>query len=375
MTFSAGRVQMTRYAAAVEELLWRPRVWLITGAAGFIGSNLLERLFSLGQRVIGLDNFATGHRRNLDEALDDASSGSGEFHFIEGDIRDLETCRRACEGVDYVLHQAALGSVPRSLDDPIASHAANVDGFMKMLVAARDARVRRFVYASSSSAYGDDPELPRREDRVGRVLSPYAATKLADELYAGVFQRAYGIETIGLRYFNVFGRRQDPYGAYPCVIPRWVTNLLAGEPCAIYGDGETSRDFCYIDNVVQANILAATVPDASATDQVYNVGCGKGTTLNELFVMIRDALSEAGAELGQMVPLYSGFRAGDVRHTLADISRIQRLLGYVPTHTIAQGLCEALEWYRRLHVKSTPPHAAYAVAFDALSSYRVAAPH
>jgi UDP-N-acetylglucosamine/UDP-N-acetylgalactosamine 4-epimerase len=371
---------MTHYAAAVEELLRHPRVWLITGVAGFIGSNLLERLFSLGQRVIGLDNFATGHRRNLDEALRDAGWGDGEFYFIEGDIRDLETCRRACEGVDYVLHQAALGSVPRSLDDPIASHAANVDGFMKMLVAARDARVRRFVYASSSATYGDDPGLPRREDRIGRVLSPYAATKLADELYAGVFQRAYGLETIGLRYFNVFGRRQDPHGPYTAVIPRWVTSLLAGQACTIYGDGETSRDFCYIDNVVQANILAATVPDASATDQVYNVGCGESTTLNELFRMISEELSESRAELGQIAPLYESFRAGDVRHSLADISRIQRSLGYVPTHTMAQGLCEALEWYLAPRAKAAPQHslaseAGYAMAFDALSSYRVAAPH
>ncbi|HEX8849554.1 MAG TPA: SDR family oxidoreductase [Gemmatimonadaceae bacterium] len=346
---------MTRYDVTAEELQAEPRTWLITGVAGFIGSNLLERLLALGQYVVGVDNFSTGHRRNLDDVLRRANGAAGHFHFIEGDVRDLAVCRSACTGADFVLHQAALGSVPRSIDDPLTSHASNVDGFINMLVAAGDARVRRFVFASSSAVYGDHPELPKREDRTGRLLSPYAATKMINELYAGVFQRVYGLQCIGLRYFNVFGRRQDPRGPYAAVIPRWVANLLDGEPCTIFGDGATSRDFCYIDNVVQANILAATVPDEAATDQVYNVACGERTTLNQLFAMIRGGLAEHRPELAQVSPVNEGFRPGDIRHSLADTTRIEQRLGYVPTHTVARGIGEALAWYVTSHGRTLEP--------------------
>jgi UDP-N-acetylglucosamine 4-epimerase len=354
---------MTRYEITVEELRRTPRTWLITGVAGFIGSNLLERLLSLGQYIVGLDNLSTGYRRNIDDVLERVGGAGGRFHFIEGDVRDLETCRAACAGVDVVLHQAALGSVPRSIDDPLTSHASNVDGFINMLVAARDARVGRVVFASSSAVYGDQPELPKREERTGRLLSPYAATKLIDELYAGVFQKVYGVQTIGLRYFNVFGRRQDPRGAYAAVIPRWVAGLLSGETCTIFGDGETSRDFCYIDNVVQANILAATVPDEAATDQVYNVACGERTTLGELFGMIRAGLAEHRPELSNVSPLHEGFRPGDIRHSLADTTRIEQRLGYIPTHTVAQGIGEALAWYVESNGRVARPSPALGAAW------------
>jgi UDP-N-acetylglucosamine 4-epimerase len=320
------------------------RRWLVTGAAGFIGSNLVELLLRHGQEVVGLDNFATGHRRNLDDILARSGVDAVAFHFIEGDIRHLPTCQAACEGVDFVLHQAALGSVPRSLADPITANAANVDGFLNVLVAARDASVKRFVYAASSSTYGDHPGLPKVEDQIGRPLSPYAVTKYVNELYARVFQDAYGIETVGLRYFNVFGRRQDPAGAYAAVIPKWVSQMLSGESCIIYGDGETSRDFCYIENVVQANILAATAP-AATTNEIYNVAFGGRTTLNELFNLIRDGLARHRPELADASPEYREFRAGDVRHSQADISKAARLLGYAPTHDVRQGLDEALAWY------------------------------
>jgi UDP-N-acetylglucosamine 4-epimerase len=346
---------MTRYEETVQELRRTRRTWLITGVAGFIGSNLLERLLSLGQYVVGLDNLSTGYRRNIDDVLERVSGGGGRFHFIEGDVRDLETCRAACVGVDYVLHQAALGSVPRSIDDPLTSHASNVDGFINILFAANDARVKRFVYASSSAVYGDHPGLPKREETTGRLLSPYAATKMIGELYAGVFQKVYGVQTIGLRYFNVFGRRQDPRGAYAAVIPRWVAGLLAGHPCTIFGDGETSRDFCYIDNVVQANILAATEADVSVTNQVYNVACGERTTLSALFGMIRAGLAEHRPDLARVAPVNEGFRPGDIRHSLADITRIEERLGYVPTHTVAQGIKEALSWYVLSHGRSVSP--------------------
>lgn len=317
----------------------------MTGAAGFIGSNLVEALLELGQEVTGLDNFATGYRENLAEVLGASGAPSGRFRFVEGDIRDLEVCRRACEGVDVVLHHAALGSVPRSINDPLASNATNVNGFLNMAVAARDAGVRRFVYAASSSTYGDHPGLPKVEERIGRPLSPYAVTKLVNELYAGVIQRTYGLQTIGLRYFNVFGRRQDPGGAYAAVIPRWIGTLLSGGECRINGDGETSRDFCYVDNVVQANLLAATVEDESATDQVYNVACGDRTTLNQLFVMIRDGLARHRPELEDARPAYADFRPGDVLHSQADISKARTRLGYEPSHGVAAGLAEAMEWY------------------------------
>jgi UDP-N-acetylglucosamine 4-epimerase len=335
---------MIRYQSAIAALRQNPRTWLITGVAGFIGSNLLECLLSLGQAVVGLDNFSTGHPKNVDEALERGGIGA-RFRLIYGDTRDVSVCRNACNGVDIVLHEAALGSVPRSIEDPLASHTSNVDGFVNMLVAARDSKVKRFVYASSSAVYGDDPALPKREERIGEALSPYAATKIVDEIYASVFKRTYGLQTIGLRYFNVFGKRQDPQGAYAAVIPRWVSCLLADAPCTILGDGETSRDFCHIDNVVQANLLAATVDNESATDQVYNVACGRRTTLNELYTIIRDTILERRSTLSPPPPVYEDFRPGDVRHSLADVSKINQHLGYTPTRLVADGIEEAIDWY------------------------------
>ena len=320
--------------------------WLVTGAAGFIGSNLVETLLRGGQFVTGLDNFATGHRRNLDEVRrlvgDEAWA---RLRFIDGDIRDPAVCRDAAEGCDHVLHQAALGSVPRSIAQPMPSFAANVAGFLQVLEAARAAGVRRFVYASSSSVYGDHPELPKVEDRVGRVLSPYAATKAADELFAETWASVYGIECAGLRYFNVFGPRQDPQGAYAAVIPRWFAALLGGGEVFINGDGETSRDFCYVDNAVQANLLAATADNHAALGQVFNVAYGERTTLNELFMLIQGALAGQGAEVGSRTPVFRDFRAGDVRHSLADIGKAQRLLGYAPQFDVACGLGLTAEWY------------------------------
>lgn len=323
-----------------------PKTWLVTGCAGFIGSNLLEQLLKLGQTVVGLDNFSTGKQRNLDEVQVLVSKEQWTcFRFIEGDIRDIETCRLACCNVDYVLHQAALGSVPRSIDDPITSNASNVTGFLNMLVAARDANVKRFVYAASSSTYGDHPDLPKVEDRIGRPLSPYAVTKYLNELYADVFGRCYGMETIGLRYFNVFGPRQDPEGAYAAVIPKWIAALLRHEPVYINGTGETSRDFCYVQNAVQANLLAATVENSEAVNQVYNVAVNARTDLNQLFALLRDGLAAKYPDLVDVQPVYRDFRTCDVMHSLADISKAQRLLGYQPTHTINQGVWETLEWY------------------------------
>ncbi len=337
---------MSVYYEVCTRLLDAPKKWLVTGVAGFIGCNLLERLLKLEQRVVGLDNFATGHRRNLESIRAAVTPEQwARFHFIEGDIRDLATCRTACAGVDYVLHQAALGSVPRSLEDPITTNAANIDGFLNMLVAARDAGVTRFVYAASSSTYGDHPDLPKVEERIGQPLSPYAVTKRVNELYAEVFARAYGFKSIGLRYFNIFGPHQDPEGAYAAVIPRWVAAMIRGEPVYINGDGETSRDFCYIANAVQANLLAACTEDPQAVDQVYNVAVGERTTLNDLFRAIRDALLPRFPHLRDLQPIYRDFRPGDVRHSQADISKAQRLLGYAPTHRIADGLREAMDWY------------------------------
>lgn len=334
------------YEAVQDDLRHHPRTWLVTGAAGFIGSNLVEKLLSLGQSVIGLDNFSTGYRHNLDDiraCVGEAAWGS--FEFIEGDIRDLETCQRACDGVDYVLHQAALGSVPRSLADPIATNASNTTGFLNMLVAARDAEVKRFVYAASSSTYGDHPGLPKVEDRIGRPLSPYAVTKYVNELYADVFQRSYGIECVGLRYFNVFGRRQDPNGAYAAVIPKWVGQLLAGERCRINGNGETSRDFCYIENVVQVNLLAAVVDGVGVTGEVYNVAVGDRTTLNQLYAAIRDRLAEHRPEVAGVEAEYGPYRVGDIGHSQADVSKARVRLGYVPSHDVRRGLGEAVGWY------------------------------
>ncbi|MEW8507035.1 MAG: SDR family oxidoreductase [Candidatus Thiodiazotropha sp.] len=337
---------MTAYDSLKEDLLGNQSSWLITGVAGFIGSNLLESLLSLGQRVIGLDNFATGHKHNLEKVRQAVSAEQwSQFKFIEGDIRNLDTCREACLGVDYVLHQAALGSVPRSLADPITTNENNISGYLNMLVASRDAEVKRFVYAASSSTYGDHPGLPKVEDRIGNPLSPYAVTKLVNEHYAQVFARCYAFKTIGLRYFNIFGRRQDPNGAYAAVIPKWVSAMIDKEEVFINGDGETSRDFCYIDNAVQANLLAASCENPEATDQVYNVAVGDRTTLNQLFTKIRDILAESFPYLQDIAPTYRDFRAGDVRHSLADISKSRQLLGYEPTHNIDQGLAEAMSWY------------------------------
>ena len=342
---------MTPYQQLLQDLPRAPKTWLITGVAGFIGSNLLEPLLTLDQTVVGLDNFATGHQRNLDEVRSVVTREQwARFAFLKGDIRELEDCRRACSGVDYVLHQAALGSVPRSLADPITSNATNIDGFLNMLVAARDEGVKSFVYAASSSTYGDHPGLPKVEDTIGKPLSPYAVTKYVNELYADVFARSYGFTTIGLRYFNVFGRRQDPDGAYAAVIPKWTAALLKGDTVYINGDGETSRDFCYVANAVQANILAATTSNPEARNQVYNVAVGDRTTLNTLFRLVKKALSSNGVHALQQLE-YRDFRSGDVRHSQADISKATRLLGLKPTHTLADGLAEAAPWYVR-HLKT-----------------------
>ncbi len=321
-----------------------PKIWVVTGVAGFIGSNLLDALLSLGQTVVGVDNFSTGHRANLDEVLGPRES-SARFRMVEGDIRDLETCRTACEGADYVLHHAALGSVPWSMDDPLRTNAVNVDGFINMLVAAKDAGIKRVVYASSSAVYGDTPDYPQLEDRIGRPLSPYAASKSINETYALAFQMSYGLQSIGLRYFNVFGKRQDPAGAYAAVIPRWIASLLRGERCRIFGDGETTRDFCYVANVIQANVLAATVEDVNATGQAYNVACAESVTLNQLFHMMRDRLAQEEPRFSAAVPQYDPFRPGDIRFSGASIEKAHRMLSFNPTHTVAQGLAEALDWY------------------------------
>lgn len=329
-----------RYDDVKHEISRSRATWLVTGGAGFIGSHLVEALLALGQTVRVLDNFSTGKKANL--------FPSAHSEVVEGDLAHLGVCVEACKGVDYVLHQGALGSVPRSLADPLATHSANVDGTVNMLIAARDARVKRFVYASSSSVYGDHPALPKVEHEIGKPLSPYAASKLVDEIYARTFQDAYGIETIGLRYFNVFGARQDPEGPYAAVIPKWVAALLRGEPCTIHGDGETSRDFCYVANAVQANLLAALAP-SSSTNEAYNVACGERTTLSALFAMVRDALVRTNPTVASRMqsekPLFGPFRPGDVRHSLADISKAQTKLGYAPSHDVNTGLAEALAWY------------------------------
>ena len=319
-------------------------LWLVTGAAGFIGSNLVEALLGLGQRVVGLDNFATGHQRNLDEVQRLVGPEAwARFRFIRGDIRQIEDCREACAGVRHVLHQAALGSVPRSIEDPLATHAANATGFLNMLVAARDAGVGSFTYAASSSTYGDEPSLPKVEDVIGRPLSPYAATKLFNELYAEVFARCYGFKAIGLRYFNVFGRRQDPHGAYAAVIPQWIATMIRDEAVYINGDGETTRDFCHVSNAVQANLLAALAADEHR-NLVYNVAVSQRTSLNRLFEGLVTQLAVEGVSYERQ-PVYRDFRPGDVRHSLADISRAGARLGYAPTHTLPEGLREAMPWY------------------------------
>jgi len=336
---------MTAYTQLQTRLQAEPHTWLITGVAGFIGSNLLETLLKLNQRVVGLDNFATGHQRNLDEVQTLVSPAQwANFNFIQGDIRNLEDCHKASKGVDYILHQAALGSVPRSVADPITTNATNISGFLNMLVAARDEKVKRFVYAASSSTYGDHPALPKVEDVIGKPLSPYAVTKYVNELYADVFGKTYGLQSMGLRYFNVFGPRQDPNGAYAAVIPKWTSSLLNRETININGDGETSRDFCYVGNAVQANLLAATTEKQESINQVYNVAVNDRTTLNKLFEMLRDNVLAYGVE-STVLPHYQDFRAGDVRHSQADIGKAKNLLGYYPTHTLAQGLTASAPWY------------------------------
>lgn len=337
---------MTRYEILLQNLQSNPKTWLVTGVAGFIGSNLLETLLKLDQKVIGLDNFSTGHQRNLDEVKSSVGQQQwSRFYFLEGDIRNLEDCMRACDSVDYVLHQAALGSVPRSLNDPVSSNATNIDGFLNMLVAAKDKKVKSFTYAASSSTYGDHPGLPKVEDVIGKPLSPYAVTKYVNELYAEVFAHCYGFDTIGLRYFNVFGKRQDPDGAYAAVIPKWTAAMIAGSKVLINGDGETSRDFCFIDNTVQANLLAATTSDPMARNQIYNVAVNGRTTLNMLFAMIKEALVSNGVVYEQ-APIYQDFRAGDVRHSQADINKIQDRLGYSARFNIEEGLAKAMPWYK-----------------------------
>jgi UDP-N-acetylglucosamine 4-epimerase len=327
-------------------LAGRQARWLVTGSAGFIGSHLIETLLRAGQQVTSLDNFATGHQRNLDEVRSLVGEQAWARHrFIEGDIRDPDTCQHACQGADYVLHQAALGSVPRSLNDPLTTHAANATGFLNMLVAARDAKVKRFVYAASSSTYGDSPTLPKVEDKIGKPLSPYAVTKYLNELYADVFGRCYDTPAIGLRYFNVFGPRQDPNGAYAAVIPKWASAMLRGQACQMNGDGETSRDFCYVANAVQVNLRAALAEKPEAVKQVYNVAVGDRTTLLQLHEAIGQALQRVRPGLTVLPPTFADFRPGDVRHSLADISKAAALLGYAPTHDVRAGLAEAMDWY------------------------------
>ncbi len=333
-----------RVAGAISALLdGRSATWLVTGAAGFIGSNLVEALLGAGQSVVGLDNFATGHQRNLDE-LERLDPGRfADFRLITGDIRDRATCAAAVDGVDIVLHQAALGSVPRSIDDPMTSHDVNVTGFLNMLDAARRAGVRRFVYAASSATYGDEPTLPKREDRIGNPLSPYAATKLANEIYAAVYATSYGFRATGLRYFNVFGPRQDPDGAYAAVIPKWTAAMIAGDPVTINGDGDTSRDFCFVANAVQANLRAALAPD-EVQGEVFNVAVGERASLNQLFALIRASLAAHQIHYDRP-PRMAEFRPGDVRHSLADIAKAQSLLGYAPSHTLGAGIDAAMPWY------------------------------
>ncbi|HUP10095.1 MAG TPA: NAD-dependent epimerase/dehydratase family protein [Caldimonas sp.] len=339
---------MTPYEALQSNLRSRPRTWLVTGVAGFIGSNLLQTLLALEQHVVGLDNFATGYRRNLDQVRSSVSEGQwSRFRMVEGDIRVAADCARACEGVEIVLHQAAIGSVPRSIADPVTTNAVNIDGFLNMLVSARDAKVERFVYAASSSTYGDHPGLPKVEDRIGAPLSPYAVTKYVNELYASVFGRTYGLTHVGLRYFNVFGPRQDPEGAYAAVIPRWIAALIEQRPVHIYGDGTTSRDFCYVANAVQANLLAACTDNRDALNQVYNVAVGDRTTLTELFVLLRENLGRLVPGFTAGEPIHDAFRPGDVQHSQADIGKAVGLLGYQPSHRIRAGLAEAMPWYLR----------------------------
>lgn len=341
---------MIKYEELQKFLKDNQNTWLVTGAAGFIGSNLVEKLLTLNQKVVGLDTFDTGYQHNIEEAILDANQIAGKdltdnFKFIHGDIRNLNDCQLACKNVDYVLHQAAIGSVPRSIEDPIYTNQANIDGFLNMLVASRDAKVKRFVYAASSSSYGDNVDLPKVENMIGNPLSPYAVTKYVNELYANVFANNYEFKTIGLRYFNIFGKRQDPEGAYAAVIPKWVSSILKNEDVYINGDGDTSRDFCYVDNAIQINILAAMSSNEESINQVYNVALNDRTSLNELYKMIQDKLAERVQGLKKKEPIYRDFRPGDVRHSQASIEKAKKLLNYKPKYKISDGLDEALSWY------------------------------
>lgn len=341
---------MIKYEELQKYLKDNQNTWLVTGAAGFIGSNLVEKLLTLNQKVVGLDTFDTGYQHNIDEAISDANQIAGEdltdnFKFIHGDIRSLQDCQLACKNVDYVLHQAAIGSVPRSIEDPIYTNEANINGFLNMLVASRDAKVKRFVYAASSSSYGDSIDLPKLENMIGNPLSPYAVTKYVNELYANVFANNYEFKTIGLRYFNIFGKRQDPEGAYAAVIPKWISSILKNEDVYINGDGDTSRDFCYVDNAIQINILAAMSSNEESINQVYNVALNDRTSLNELYKMIQEKLMQRVQGLKSKQPIYRDFRAGDVRHSQASIEKAKKLLSYKPKYKISDGLDEALSWY------------------------------
>jgi len=341
---------MKDYKKLQKHLKNNQSTWLVTGVAGFIGSNLLEELLILNQRVVGLDSFETGHQSNIDEAIRDANNVtkkdlSNNFKFLNGDIKNLNDCKNACKGVDYVLHQAAIGSVPRSIENPIETNQANINGFLNMLVAGRDARVKRFVYAASSSSYGDNPDLPKKEHMIGNPLSPYAVTKYVNELYASVFAKNYDFKTIGLRYFNIFGKRQDPEGAYAAVIPKWVNSILNKEDVYIYGDGETSRDFCFVENAVQMNLLAATTDNVKAIDQVYNVALNDRTSLNALYKLIQEMLINRVEGLEHRKPIYKNFRSGDVRHSQACIEKAQKLLDYQPNYKVAEGMEKAIDWY------------------------------
>tara|TARA_X000000950_G_scaffold84957_1_gene106943 strand:- start:30348 stop:31385 length:1038 start_codon:yes stop_codon:yes gene_type:complete len=341
---------MNIYDELQENLKSNPKVWLVTGVAGFIGSNILEALLSLDQKVIGLDNFATGFRCNIDQSIRDANESAGQnvehnFRFIEGDISEPDICKNACTGVDYVLHQAALGSVNRSIDDPIITNQANVVGFLNMLVACKDQKVKKFIYASSSSIYGNNKDLPKKENIIGSPLSPYAVTKQVNELYSDVFASIYGLKTIGLRYFNVFGKRQDPNGVYAAVIPKWISKIMKNEQVFVNGDGQTSRDFCYVHNAVQMNLLAATTTNKKAIGQIYNVALNNQTSLNELYFMIQERLIEKVKGLKRRKPLYRDYRKGDIKHSRANIDKAKKLLKYDPKYKISQGLDETIDWY------------------------------
>ena len=341
---------MSAYETLKTDLLTKQHTWLITGVAGFIGSNLLEALLKLNQKVVGLDNFSTGYQHNLDEVKSLVTPEQWQnFRFMQADVCNLVACQKACSSVDFVLHQAALGSVPRSVEDPISTNASNVTGFLNMLIASRNASVKRFVYAASSSTYGDHPGLPKVEDQIGKPLSPYAVTKYVNELYSEVFGKTYGLQSIGLRYFNVFGPRQDPGGDYAAVIPKWIFSMIKGETIYINGDGETSRDFCYFANVVQANLLAATTQNTAAINQVFNIAVGGRTTLNDLYAQLKQNLIKICPHLKDAQAVYREFRAGDVRHSLASIDKARSLIGYEPTQSMGQGVELAMPWYTKRH--------------------------